>query len=191
MKFNTGSFGYMDTSSFFDGFIADKLHALVQVTTTGNQPSSESWKLIDITPQILSHTLGNLIDPTKLDNIPFTITGDEYDAAPTYDIENFLGPITNQTDAVNTPTLSEFGDTQPFPGYVRLTRATDIAVLNYMINLPSTQFNTTQNPTYTSGNLRITDIALLNEQKEALVIAKCTKPVERSGTQVFSVRLDF
>lgn len=191
MKFNTGSFGYMDTSSFFDGFIADKFYALAQVTTTGNQPSSESWKLIDLTDQILSHTPGNLIDPTNLTNIPFTITGDEYDSAPIYDIENFLGPITNQTDAVINPTLSDFGDTQPFPGYVRLTRATDIAVLNYMINLPSTQFNTSQNPTYKNGNLRITDIALLNEQKEALVIAKCTKPVERSGTQVFSVRLDF
>ena len=60
-----------------------------------------------------------------------------------------------------------------------------------MINLPSTQFRTSQNPTYVTGNPRITEIALLNEGKEALIIAKTAKPVERTGTQVFSVRLDF
>ena len=61
-----------------------------------------------------------------------------------------------------------------------------------MVNLPSSQFTTTQNPTYPSGaEKRITEVALLNSNKEVMVIAKTAKPVKRSGTQVFAVRLDF
>ena len=114
-------------------------------------------------------------------------TGDMYDNADTYDIEDYLGsfPTTAQT------TLPEFGDSQIFPGSIRLVRAIDVEVLNYMINLPSTQFTETNNPTYVSGPKKMTEVALLNENKEALVIAKCAKPITRSGTQVFSVRLDF
>jgi hypothetical protein len=61
-----------------------------------------------------------------------------------------------------------------------------------MVNLPSTQFTQTQNPSFITGqNKRITEIALLNENKEPLVMAKCPKPIIRTGNQVFSVRLDF
>jgi len=38
---------------------------------------------------------------------------------------------------------------------------------------------------------RITEVALLNENKEPLVTAKLAKPLERTGNQVFSVRIDF
>jgi hypothetical protein len=61
-----------------------------------------------------------------------------------------------------------------------------------MVNLPGTQFLTTQNPTYVTGlPKRITEIALLNENKEPLVSGKLAKPLERTGNQVFSVRIDF
>jgi len=38
---------------------------------------------------------------------------------------------------------------------------------------------------------RITEVALLNSNKEVLVVAKTANPVKRTGTQVFSVNLDF
>jgi hypothetical protein len=61
-----------------------------------------------------------------------------------------------------------------------------------MVNLPSSQFISTQNPTYVTGQQkRITEVALLNDNKEPLVMAKCPKPIQRIGNQVFSVRLDF
>jgi hypothetical protein len=71
-------------------------------------------------------------------------------------------------------------------------RATDIEKMNFMVNLPSSQFLTTQNPTYTTGQMkRITEVALLNENKEVLVIGKVSNPIKRSGTQVFAVKIDF
>ena len=64
--------------------------------------------------------------------------------------------------------------------------------MNFMVNLPSSQFLTTQNPTYITGQTkRITEVALLNENKEVLVIGKVSNPIKRSGTQVFAVKIDF
>jgi hypothetical protein len=37
----------------------------------------------------------------------------------------------------------------------------------------------------------VTDIALLNGNKEVMVIAKTSVPVTRTGAQVFSIKLDF
>lgn len=187
-RFETGDFKYLSNSSYFTGFTANKFYALVQVVQTGNQPSSDAWKIIDLTSQISGHTVGNLISKTNMCGYQFVITGDMYDSASTYDIETYLGPLPN----IDQPTLPQFGDSQPFPGAVQLTRATDVEVLNFMVNLPGTQFLTSQNPTYVTGQpKRITEVALLNENKEPLVTAKLAKPLERTGNQVFSVRIDF
>jgi len=187
-RFETGDFRFLSDSSYFTGFTANKFYALVQVVQTGNQPSSDGWKIIDLTSQISGHTVGNLISKTNMCGYQFVITGDMYNSASPYDIETYLGALPN----VDQPTLPQFGDSQPFPGAVQLTRATDVEVMNFMVNLPGTQFLTTQNPTYVTGlPKRITEIALLNENKEPLVSGKLAKPLERTGNQVFSVRIDF
>ena len=88
--------------------------------------------------------------------------------------------------------IPEFGDEQPFPGSVRLVRATDIEEFNFLVNLPSTQFLTSHNPTFKSGNQpMITDVALLDKNKEPLVVAKTSTPLPRIGNQVFAVKIDF
>ena len=187
-KFDTGDFKYLSTSSYFTGFTANKFFALVQVTDIGEQPSTDSWKLVELTSQISGHTVGNPISASSMCGYQFVITGDMYDSAGFYDIERFLGDLPSNVQT----TLPQFGDSQPFPGAVKLTRATDVEVLNFMVNLPSAQFLQSQNPTYKTGqNKRITEVALLNQNKEPLVIAKTAKPIIRTGNQVFSVKLDF
>lgn len=187
-KFNAGEFKFLSTSSQFTGFTADKFFALVQVTTTGTQPSPNNWKRIDLTSQISGHTVGNLISKTNMTGYQFVVTGDMVNGASTYNLETYLGSLPDKTQT----TLPQFGDSQPFPGSIKLTRATDVQVLNFMVNLPSSQFIQTQNPTYVTGQQkRITEVALLNDNKEPLVMAKTPKPIQRIGNQVFSVRLDF
>jgi hypothetical protein len=64
--------------------------------------------------------------------------------------------------------------------------------MSFLVNLPTSQFNVSQNPTFVTGmDRRITEVALLNSNKEVLVVAKTANPVKRVGTQVFSVNLDF
>jgi chorismate-pyruvate lyase len=42
-----------------------------------------------------------------------------------------------------------------------------------------------------SGSKYVTEVALLNVNKEPLVVAKTSTPIKRLGTQVFAVKLDF
>jgi hypothetical protein len=71
--------------------------------------------------------------------------------------------------------------------------------MNFLVNLPSGKFATTQNPTHTGSTVNststpipmITEVALLNSDKVPMVVAKTSKPIARTGTQVFAVKLDF
>ena len=190
VKFGDGYFTNMltgNTCNFASGFMANEFYILVQKTDLGNLPTPDAWKLIDMTSEIPNHTIGNLINPINMVDYSFVIDNDLYDNAPIFDLESFIGDIPNEPS-----TLPQFGDEQPFPGSIRLVRSTDIERMDYKVNLPSTQFNVTQNPTYTTGqDKRITEIALMNDNKEVLIIAKASNPVKRIGTQVFSIKLDF
>ena len=97
---------------------------------------------------------------------------------------NYLGDTTSVS-------VTKFGETVPFQGSIKLVRGTDIEQMNFLVNLPSTQFLTTQNPTYVSGSKKITEVCLLDDAKNVLVIAKIAKPIERIGTQLFGIKIDF
>jgi hypothetical protein len=190
-KFSGNSFSNMATtlSGVKDGYVANKFYALVQ---TGTTPTPNLWKKIDITSQIPSYTSG-YINPTSLTGVSFTISYSGYTGATAFDFEDHMSGVTSDYlwNTTGSTTQPQFGDEQPFPGSVRLVRASDIEEMNMIINLPSTQFTTTQNPTYTSGDKYITEVALLDSNKEPLVVAKTPTPVKRAGTQVFAIRLDF
>lgn len=190
VKFGDGYFTNMltgGTCSGGSGFITNQFYILVQKTNLGDLPTPYSWKLIDMTSNIPNHTVGNLINPTNMVEYSFVIDDNLFDNAPIFDLESFIGNIPNEPS-----TLPQFGDEQPFPGSIKLVRSTDIERMDYKVNLPSTQFNVTQNPTYTTGqDKRITEIALMNDNKEVLIMAKTANPIKRIGTQVFSIKLDF
>jgi hypothetical protein len=202
MKFSGNSFSNMVTgfTSVTDGFVANKFYALVQ---TGATPSTSAWRKIDLTSQITGYTSG-YINPTGLTGVSFTINYTSFNSAPTFDLEDHLsGLTTNYLGTTGITTSSQFGDEQPFPGSVRLVRATDIEEMNMMINLPTGTFGDnpsstggySQNPTFPkTGTLPptyITEVALLDGNKEPLVVAKAPTPVKRAGTQVFAIKLDF
>lgn len=203
LKFKTDDFTFMNNNASLSGstigFRANKFSALVQIVSgTTAQPETDGWIKIDITDQIPNHTVGNLINPTNLCDKQFVITNTMFDDDGTlYSIgtntstTDFL--IGNQPDlTVSGSTLPQFGDSQPFAGSIKLTRATDLEVMTFMVNLPSTQFTETQNPTFITGSpKRITEVALLDENKYVLAMSKAAKPVLRSGTQVFAVKIDF
>lgn len=185
VKFN-GGFNFMKTSmnNINTGFVANEFYILTQMVDNGELPLSDGWEYIDFTSEAGGNGT-NPLDPTDLTGVTFTINKTKYDSGTAFDIEDFMGSIPNEPS-----TSPQFGDEQPFPGYVKLVRATDIEEMNFLINLPSGKFSTSQNPTI-SGNPRITEVILLNESKETLLVAKTSKPIERVGTQVFAVKLDF
>lgn len=194
-KFGTTGFQHMktSTSNLNSGYVADGLFALVQITDSDEYPSSESWKKIDITLQINGYTSG-LINPTGLTGTTFTITKDMYDNQSTnFDLEtHFSGLQSNYMGDTSYTTQQQFGDEQIFPGSIKLVRASDVEKMQFLVTLPSDKFLDSQNPSYQTGaTKKVTDISLLNDNKEVMVIAKTSVPVTRIGQQVFSVNLDF
>lgn len=196
INFDTNSFPFMNNtnvcSGASSGFIANELKFLIQITDNDELPVHDNWTKVNYTPFISGHTVGQLIDPLDITSVSMKITSTMFSNGTIYDIEDYLGLVPDESDSLVEPGLPQFGDEQPFSGSIRLIRATDVERMNFMVNLPPSQFTTTQNPTHISGaQKKITEIALLNANKEVMVIAKTAKPVKRSGTQVFAVKLDF
>ena len=183
-------FNFLKTSlnDVSNGLVANKIFALIQrVENITSLPSPDGWKYIDITSQINGvFTKNNLLATT------FTIKYSDYSGATTFNLETHMTSVgTDYLGTTSSTTQPQFGDEQPFPGSVRLVRATDIEQMNFLINLPSNAFVTSQNPTCSSCTPVITEVQLLNDNKEPLVVAKAPLPIKRLGTQVLSVKLDF
>lgn len=196
IKFGSNSFSnmYSGFTGFKNGFIADKFFALVQVVDTSDTddlPDTGLWRKIDLTSSIPNHTSG-LINSDNLEQYTFTIKYSAYTGASIFDLETHMSGLTSDYLLSTTGTTEpQFGDEQPFPGSVRVVRASDLEVMNFQVNLPSGTFTKSQNPTYVSGYPKITDITLLDSNRDTLVVAKTAVPVTRTGTQTFSIKLDF
>jgi hypothetical protein len=192
LKFGSPCFRHMK-QSFNDiktGFLAKQFVILIQkVNSINDLPTPNMW--VPIPMSVPTNNEGHII-PSGLTNTTFIITKTMYEQnlSNKFDLESAMGNdyLWSLTGNTNNP---QFGDVQPFPGSIRLIRSTDIQEMNFLINLPCNQFEITQNPTYQTGDKYITEISLLNDNKEPLVVAKTSIPIKRLGTQVFTVKLDF
>jgi hypothetical protein len=178
---------------FIGGLTADTFHILIQETIDGDSPIPDNWLYMDFTTEAGGSTLSSLTGTT------FIINESKYNSGTLFDLENHFSSLSSnylgdQSSNDVTNLSPQFGDEQPFPGSIRLVRATDIEEMKFLINLPDGKFTTSQNPTKNdnlSMNPMITEISLLDANKDTLVIAKTSKPIPRVGTQVFAVKLDF
>jgi hypothetical protein len=176
VKFNSNDFTNLN-----NGYTANKFHILAQIVNNGSKPNPESWKLMDFTTVAGGSSLSNLTS-----GYTFTIDQSSYAAASTFVLSDYV----TGTDYTSNSVTPYFGNQRTFPGEVSVVRSTDIAEMVFDVNLPTGKFTTSQNPTKI-GNPRITEVALLNSNKEALVFGKLVTPLERTGTQVISVKIDF
>jgi hypothetical protein len=171
VKFNSGEFKHLNS-----GYTATQFHILTQINT-GQTPSSGLWYKRDYTTD-----LGGDINNIK--------TGHTFTINQTKIAEAIAG-------GTYSSSLSGFGVDRALSGgtitgsTVTLVRASDIEEMVFKLNLPSSTFTTSQNPTYTSGDKKITEVALLNSNKETLAMGKLATPLTRSGNQVIQVKIDF
>lgn len=172
-----------------EGFLATHFKILVQETAIDGLPVPDLWRQMDYSVEAGSISGTTYLSGSSIENVTFVLTKTSYESAPFYPLEGYMG----SGYIVQEPSIApKFGDEQPFPGSVRVVRASDIEVMNFLINLPSSQFTETQNPTYTIGDTKkITEVVLLNSNKEVYVVGKTANPLTRSGTQVYALKLDF
>ena len=167
VKFNSGGFKHLN-----NGYTATQFHILYQLTDNGVQPRPDLWKIRNYTSDLGS------IDDLKT-GFTFTINQTKFADTTTY-----------------SSSLSSFGTDRALTGAtisgtVALVRAGDIEEMVFNLNLPSDKFKTSQNPTYVSGDPKITEVVLLNSNKETLAMGKLASPVARTGSQVIQVKIDF
>lgn len=170
------------------GFYATKLEIIAQKVPTGERPNSNNWKIIDFTDYISGQTINGYLTQEALTGTTFIVTKDLYDSAPFYNLNDYI----NLTPIGNTKPDLNFGDEYYFYGSIETDIQATIYEMNYKVNLSFNEFQNTSNPTWKRGSKSyITEIALLDDNKDIMVMSKLQSPVLRQGIQQFVVKLDF
>ena len=171
------------TCDITKGYFAEYFQIVCQKVVTGQRPDPSNWKVIDYTSD-----LGGIVTQDALTNNTFVITKDQYDNAPYYNLGNYI----NLTKLGNDEPDLNFGDEYYFYGSFESDIMATIYEMKYKINLNFTEFQNTTNPTLKSGTKSyITEIALLDEDKDIIVMSKLQSPVLRQGIQQYVVKIDF
>jgi hypothetical protein len=170
-----------------NGFFATNFQVIAQKVVTGQRPDPSKWKVIDYTSSLSATTISGYITEEGLTGTTFVITPDLYNNAPYYNLNNFI-PLTPL--GTTTPNLN-FGDEYFFYGAFESDIQATIYEMRYKVNLSFAEFQTTTNPTWKKGsNSYITEITLLDSNKDVMVVSKMQSPVLRQGIQQFVVKLD-
>ena len=167
VKFNSGGFKHLNS-----GYNATQIHILHQFTDNGKQPDPNLWYSKNYTNELSS------INDLKT-GFSFILNEAKIDEA--------------ENNGYYVSSLTNFGKERTYSeGTISVVTGTDVQVMNFVINLPDSKFTISQNPTYVSGTKYITEIALLNSNKETMVMGKFSAPRARiTSVDVFSVKLDF
>jgi hypothetical protein len=171
------------------GFTANKIKILAQKVSSGTtRPSASQWREINVDSQMSASTSGGFLTSAGLSGTTIQITKSMYDAASTYNLNNYITlPQLGQTGL----TLN-FGGEFYFFGNIQTDIQATIYVMNYLCNLGQTQFFDSSNPTWDGvTNPHITEVALYNADKELMVISKIQSPEKRQGIQQYPIKLDF
>ena len=178
------------------GYQATKFFILVQQVDAGMKPESDGWRYIDYTDSLVNYVTGSNILEQNLTGKKFIVNAELYNNANAFVYRDLIGYPNN-----NEKGNMIFGDEFMLMGDLTLNKQHSVYVMNYIINLPENHFVRSQNPTWDIDNdsniqdLRITEVALYNEDKDMVAIGKLSIPhkrgVDPASCQVISVKLDF
>jgi len=170
------------------GFYAQQFQVLAQKTLSGVRPDPAQWRLIDFTSQIEQYFINGYVTQESLTATTFVVTAENYGSAPTYNLNDYISLVPNGA----TGQQLNFGDEYYFYGNLETDIQATLYEMKYKINLSDNEFLVSQNPTWTQGTPSyVTEIALLDENKDVLVMSKMQSPILRQGIQQYVIKLDF
>ena len=170
-----------------NGFFGNEFEILVQKVQTGQRPNPAMWKKIDFTTQIQNSFIDGFITQSSLTGTTFIISPDNYDSAPYYNLNDYI----NLTPVGYTGQSLNFGDEYYFYGAFETDIMATIYEMKYKINLSSSEFQVSTNPSWTPGTKSyVTEIALLDDNKDILVMSKLQSPTLRQGIQQYVIKID-
>ena len=169
------------------GYTCTNLKLICQKVTDGTRPDPMQWREIDVTAAITGNTGSINIGPAEISGTTYQITKNDYENAPIYRLENVITmPLLNYNTGMT------FGEEYYFYGNVQTDVQATIYEMKYLINLATSQYVRSSNPTWSDGNdLYFTEIGLYNSDKELMMISKLQSPEKRQGVQQIAVKYDF
>jgi hypothetical protein len=174
------------------GYTANKIFLIVQLINNSPytnlsdvKPISTNWKKYDATDQITNYVSGQTLSAFDLTStifkVPIYMFYNE-DVMSTYDLGYLNYPLLTQTGTTSLDKPLCFGDEEIFIGNV----STNIEAVAYstdlVINLPTNQFNSSNNATWSGNKVYITEIALYDDNKNMVAIAKLNNPILKDST---------
>jgi len=169
------------------GFTANKIYVIAQLvnnslysTQAQIKPSSDNWRIVDVTNQIRNRVSGSTANISAIDlaSSIFKVNISQLNLATVYDLNYLNYPL-----LTSTSTELKFGDEEYFLGNV----SADIEAMAYttdlVINLPQNQFNSSTNATW-DGNptVYITEIGLYDANNNLVAIGKLNNPIAKDST---------
>lgn len=169
------------------GFTCTNVKLLCQKTITGTRPDPMEWREIDVTSAITANTGSINISGAEISGTTFQITKDEYDNASLYRLENVIDiPLLNYNTGMT------FGEEYSFYGTLETDVQATIYELRYLVNLATSQYIRSSNPTWTFGqSVYFTEVGLYDTDKNLLMYTKLQSPEKRQGVQQIAVKYDF
>lgn len=176
-----------DVCDVVSGFYADKFEVICQKVDGNGRPNSSEWKIIDFTDQISNLFVNGYITEEAITGSTFVITNDEYENAPSYNLNDYI-PL---TPAGYTGSSLNFGDEYYFYGSLETDIEATIYEMRYKINLSQAEFLSSSNPSWTPGTSSyVSEIGLYDSNKNLMIISKMQSPVLRQGIQQFLIKFD-
>ena len=201
-----------DVNSKYIGWEATGFDILIQKTQDNEQPLTTGWRRIpftttkDGTSIFNSHNGKNWVDYEILYTGEFEVTKALYEsttAAPdggVFSLNDWiLMPTkTNMTDNTATPTLT-FGDERWLWGNLDADIRATVFRTTFMFTAGGTEFNTSQNPTWGTGeanpahNVRISEVSVFDSSFNQVITGKISDPIEKKMDSNFTLAmgLDF
>jgi len=169
------------------GFTCTNVKLICQKVTDGTRPDPTLWREIDVTSAITANTGSINIGPMEISGTTFQITKNLYDNAGYYRLDQVVNlPL------LNLNTGMTFGEEYFFYGTLKTDVQATIYEMRYLINLATSQYIRSSNPTWNLGkDMYFSEVGLFNSDKEMLFVTKLQSPEKRQGVQQIVVKYDF
>lgn len=178
------------------GFYANEFKILAQVVdpTITDRPDPKLWRELNFTSTNITTNGGETIDPLLLENqnstqTGFILEGPNYTGATIFNLGNLMdlpqGTFYNKMN---------FGDERLFYGNLRTHIGATVYKSLFSVNIDGAEFGSSTNPTYETGGDRfVTEIAILDNNQNVVMIAKMARPIKiaNSSTATIEITMDF
>jgi len=171
------------------GYTVHNIYLLVQLIDNSTyenvediKPNSSEWRKYDVTEQIENYVTGQTLSAYNLTSSIFKV--------PIYLYYNETLMPKYTLDYLNYPKVTQSGTTQPLSfgeeQYFFGNVSTEIEAIAYTtdlsINLLTNEYNSTDNETWDGDKVYITEIALYDDNKNIVAIAKLNNPILKDST---------